>query len=200
MVSLALISPSADVTKAVESCQGHLIACDFRYHASFDPSPKWNYATLLREPVQHATSGFFYTNMLRRANNQTEFSVQQYTGGWPAAASCLLPHTPRASQRFARVMDVTESGLHDHCPLFFLPLPFPAPPPPTVFPVTPRASCAARYRNLQTKVGHAADGCGAAWPGLENVWDVAMWGVSRMCGWVQCEHVCCVREGERARD
>lgn len=68
-----------DVTKAVESCQGHLIACDFRYHASFDPSPKWNYATLLREPVQHATSGFFYTNMLRRANNQTEFSVQQYT-------------------------------------------------------------------------------------------------------------------------
>ncbi len=84
------------MTKAVESCQGHLIACDFRYHASYDPSPKWNYATLLREPVQHAVSGFFYTNMLRKGNNQTELTVEEYAGrGPPVGRPTTISPTPQ---------------------------------------------------------------------------------------------------------
>jgi hypothetical protein len=59
---------------------GHLQqACDKRiYHSSFVNDSRINYVTLLREPVQHTISGFYYTNMLRARENMTLLTVRRY--------------------------------------------------------------------------------------------------------------------------
>jgi hypothetical protein len=63
----------------VESCYGYLEACSkTRYHMRWRQSPRWNYVTLLRNPLEQAVSGYFYTNSILREHNATPMSVQEY--------------------------------------------------------------------------------------------------------------------------
>ena len=97
----------------VESCYGYLEACSkTRYHMRWRQSPRWNYVTLLRRPEAQAVSGYFYTNAILLANNNSAMSVEEYVKNYHNVhmkVGCeegwrVLPRCLDASSCFVRVV------------------------------------------------------------------------------------------------